>query len=198
MKKKEKSFLEKISFEFNKIILADIVLNILFLVFGFIIYMNPYVTANIVGIIIGLYFIFFGIFAIYEFLMRKDLPIFKFKIFMGVLLLILGLFVMLNPLKIIKILTLTIGMYLIVISTVKLLETFKLKKISYDGWIIMLVTSILLFIFGLLMLINPMASMDIIQLTGIFIVLSCILEIANLFMIYTKAKDIKKLFKEIK
>ena len=198
MKKRDKIFLEVISFEFNKIILADIILNILFLVFGFIIYINPYVTANIVGIIIGIYFMLFGLFAVYEFLMRKESPIFKFKILNGILLFILGLFVIFNPFKIIKILTLTLGLYLIVISLVKILEMIKLKKISYDGWLIILVTSVLLLIFGILMVVNPMASMDIIQITGIFIVLSCVLEITNLFMIYTKAKDIKKLFKKIK
>jgi len=198
MKKKEKNFLEIISFEFNKIILANIVLNILFLLFGFIIYMNPYVTTKIIGIIIGIYFIFFAIFAIYEFLMRKDSPIFRFKIIIGILVLILGIFAIINPFKIIKITTFSLGVYLIINSISKLLEVFKFKKIGYDGWMLILVTSILLLIFGVLMVINPMASIDIIQLTGIFIVLSCILEIANLIMIFKKAKDIKKLFKKTK
>ena len=43
-----------------------------------------------------------------------------------------------------------------------------------------------------------MVSMDIVQVTGIFIILSSILEISNLFMIYGKAKEIGKLLKKVK
>ena len=81
----------------------------------------------------------------------------------------------------------------------KLLESFNFKKYGYDGWLIMLVTSFLLLIFGVFIAVNPLeASMDIIQVMAIFIILSSILEICNLIMIYSKTKDILKLFKNEK
>ena len=44
-------------------------------------------------------------------------------------------------------------------------------------------------------MINPMASMDIVEVAGIFIILASILEICNSIMLYTKAKDLLNLFK---
>ena len=198
MKKKEKTFLDKISLDFSKIILGSIILNILFLLFGIIIYLNPLVAANTVGIIIGIYFIVFGIFNIYEFLMRKIVPLFNFKVMLGILSIVLGLLVILNPFRLIKILTFTLGLYLSVQAIFKCIEALKLKKYNYDGWLLQFVISVLLLIFGVFITINPMASMDIIEATVIFVILSSILEICNLMLIHSKAKDILKLFKQKK
>ena len=195
-KKKEKTFLDKIKLNFSKIMLGNIILNVLFLIFGVVIYMNQYITMKMIGIIIGIYFMMFGVFAIYEFFIRSISPLFTYKIFLGVITIILGVFIIANPFNIIKILTFSLGIYLIIVSIVKILEAFKLKKYEYDGWLLVLVTSIILLIFGVFVTINPMASKDIVQVTAIFIILSSILEIANLFMIYNKSKEIIKLFEK--
>lgn len=196
--KKEKTFLDRIKLDFKKTILGSIILNLLFLLFGIIIFMNPYMTASSVGVIIGIYFILFGLFDIYEFLIRREAPIFTYRVFGGILSIIIGIFIMFDPFKIVKILTFALGLYLIVLAVSKLLEALKLKKIGYDGWLIILVTSILLLIFGVFITINPMVSMDLVEATAIFIILSSILEICNLFMIYSKAKELALLFKKVK
>ncbi|MCM1052513.1 MAG: DUF308 domain-containing protein [Ruminococcus sp.] len=192
---KEKTFLERISLDFSKIILSNIVLYILFLIVGLSIYLKPLIALNTVGIIIGIAFIILGLFDIYEYLMRVVTPIFTYRIFLGVLTIILGLFIILNPFKLIKVLTIGLGIYLIINALVKGLEAFKLKSYEYDGWLLMFIIAILLLIFGIFITINPMASMDIAEATGIFIILGSILEICNLFMLYSKAKDITKLLK---
>lgn len=194
MKKKEKTIAHKLHMDFKKLLLGSILLNILFLIFGIIIYMNPYIAASTAVIITGIYFLIFGVFAILEFLSRKMSPIFQYKVFSGVLVIIIGIFMMVNPFKIAKILTFALGIYLIVVSLVKVVEAFKLKKYGYDGWILMLVTAILILIFGVFITINPMAALDIVKATGIFIILSSLLEVCNLVMVYGKAKEIVKLF----
>lgn len=195
MAKKEKTFLDKIKMDFGKMILGNIILNILFLIFGIIIFMNANLTIEVVGVIAGIYFIIFGVFRILEYFSRDTLPIFKYSIFVGILEVILGFFIMFNPLNIAKIVTFALGIYLIIVALNKLIESFGLKKYGYDGWLILLVTSILLLIFGVFITINPMASMDLVQAMAIFIILSSILEICNLIMIYSKANDIVKLLK---
>lgn len=196
MVKKEKTFLEKLKGDFGKLILGSIILNILFLIFGIIIFMNVNLTIEVVGVIIGIYFVVFGLFDIVEYLSKNIAPIFKYKIFGAVVSILLGLFIIFNPFKIVKIITFTLGIYLVVISILKLFTTFNLKKYGYDGWLVMLVTSFVLLIFGVFIAVNPMAAMDLVQVAAIFIILSSILEICNLIMIYSKAKDIVKLFKK--
>lgn len=194
-KKKEKTILDKIKLNFSKLLLASIILNVLFLIFGIIIYLNPVITLELTGIILGIYLIIFGLFAIYEFIIRDHNPLFTLNILWGILAIIAGLFVIINPFEIIKVLTFVLGIYLIIISVSKIIDSFKLKKYGYDGWALMLVIAIILLIFGIFIMINPMASMDLVEATGIFIILGSILEICNSIMLYTKAKDILDLFK---
>ena len=195
-KKKEKTIIERIKLGFNKILMGSIILNVLFLLFGIFIYLNPTITLELTGILLGIYIIIFGIYGIYEFIIRENNPLFKLNILWGILSIIIGLFVMINPFKIIKILTFALGIYLIIISLNKLIDSLKLKKYQYDGWSLILVIAIILLIFGIFIMINPMASMDLVEATGIFIILSSILEICNSIMLYTKANDILKLFKK--
>ncbi len=193
--KENKTFLDKISFDFGKIMLGKILLYGVFLILGVIIYLNPKITLSTVGVIMGIYFMLLGLYDIYEFLMRKENPIFNLKAYVGVIAIIMGLFTIINPFHMVKILTFALGIYLSIVALVKILEAFKFKKYGFDGWVLMLVISILLLIFGIFIAINPMAAMDLAMASGIFIILASILEIANLLMLYTRAKDIIKLMK---
>lgn len=193
-----KNIIEKIKMNFNKILIGSIILNGLFLLFGVIIYLNPVITLELTGIILEIYFLLFGLYTIYEFIIRDNNPLFKFNLIWGILFIIVGFLVMINPFKIVKILTFALGIYLTVVAIRKIIESFKLKKIEYDGWSLTLVIAIILLVFGIFIMINPMASMDIVEVTGIFIILASILEICNSIMLYTKAKDLLNLFNKEK
>ena len=193
--KKGKTFIDKIKLDFSKLLIGDIILNLLFLLFGIIIYLNPQITLETSGIILGIYFIIFGLFAIYEYFIRDNNPLYSLNILWGILAIITGLFGIVDPFKFFKILSFALGIYLIIVSIRKVIDTFKLKKSGYDGWSLMLAIAIILLIFGIFILINPMAAMDLAKAAGIFIILASILEICNSIMLYTKAQDILKLFK---
>ena len=195
-KKKEKTLLDKIRLNFNKLLLGSIILNVLFLLFGIVIYLNSRITIELTGIILGIYLMLFGIFAIYEFLIRDNNPLFSLNIIWGILSIIAGLFVIINPFAFIKILTFTLGIYLLIISVRKIIDENKLKSYGYDGWSLMLAIAIILLIFGIFIIINPMASMDLVEATGIFIILASILEICNSIQLYTKANEVLDLFKK--
>ena len=197
-KKKEKTLLDKMKLNFNKILIGSIILNVLFLLFGVIIYLNSRITIELTGIILGIYLMIFGVYAIYEFIIRDGNPLFRLNIFWGVLSIITGLFVIINPFEFVKILTFTLGIYLLIISIRKIIDAFKLKKYEYDGWALMLAIAIILLIFGIFIIINPMASMDLVEGTGIFIILASILEICNSIQLYTKANEVLNLFKNEK
>ncbi len=196
-KKKEKTLFEKIKIGFNKMLIGSIILNILFLLFGIIVYSNPRVSLELLGIFLGVYFIIFGLYAIFEFIARDNNPLYGLNILWGILAIIVGLLAIINPFGISTILTFTLGIYLIIISISKIIDAFKLRKYKYDGWALILVISIILLIFGIFIIINPIISaMEITEVTGIFIILASILEICNSIMLYSKAKDVLELFKK--
>lgn len=194
-KKKYGGFLQVICEDFKKMILGNIVLDVLFLVFGIIIYLNPAVTQRVTEIILGVYLIIFGVMDILEFLGRIKNPIFSYRLFIGIIAGVLGIFIILNPFKISNILTFVLGIYLAVGAVFKVLEALKFKKYGYDGWLLVFVISVLLFIFGVLIAINPMRALYIVEAAALFIILSSILEMCNLIMMFSKAKEISKLFK---
>ena len=196
-KKKEKTLFEKIKIGFNRMLIGSIILNILFLLFGIIVYSNPRVSLELLGIFLGVYFIIFGLYAIFEFIARDNNPLYGLNILWGILAIIIGLLAIINPFGISTILTFTLGIYLIIISISKIIDAFKLRKYKYDGWALILVISIILLIFGIFIIINPIISaMEITEVTGIFIILASILEICNSIMLYSKAKDVLELFKK--
>ena len=195
-KKKEKNLLEKLNLNFNKMLIGSIILNVLFLIFGFILYMNPRTSLEALGVFLGIYLVIFGIFSIVEYLSKEVKPLYGLNLIWGIIAIIIGLFAIINPLKLSTILTLALGIYLIVLAISKTIEAFKLKKLKYDGWLLMLVIAIILLVFSIFIIINPIISaMEITEVAGIFIILASILEICNSIMLYTKAKDILKLLK---
>ena len=195
-KKKEKNILERIKLNFSKILIGSIILNVLFLLFGIYIYLEPYIALELAGIILGVYLILFGLFAIYEFIIRDNNPLFSLNILWGILAIIAGIFIMIDPFGITRILTFVLGIYLVIVGLRKVINALKLRKYKYDGWVLVLVIAIILLVFGIFIMINPMAAMDIVEVTGIFIILSSILEICNSIMLYTKATEIVNLFKK--
>ena len=195
-KNKQSTFIDKISLSFDKVMIGNIALTLLFLIFGIIIYLKPTVTLKVVGVVLGCAFILFGLFDIYEFVVRDNNPLFKFKVFLGALIIVLGVFTIIDPFKLAKLLTLALGIYLSLVALFKIEEALKLKKYGFDGWLLMLVVSIILLIFGIFIGINPMTYVNIIEATGIFIILASILEICDLLVLYTKAKNIMSLIKK--
>ena len=81
MAKNEGNFLKNIRADFRKIIFGSILLNILFLIFGIIIFMNVNMTIEVVGVVAGIYFIIFGLYSVFEYFSKELLPIFRYKIF---------------------------------------------------------------------------------------------------------------------
>lgn len=196
MKKKEKTTLDVIEKGFGKVTLVNILFCIIFLILGVIIYFNPDVTIDIAGTILGVYLIIIGILKMADYFTRKYDFFYRYHLVVGILAVILGIFVIVNPFKIIKILTFVLGIYLIITSIAKIFEAFKLKKYGYDGWLLILVTAIILLVFGVFVAINPKASLALTKTAGIFMILASILEACNQIMMYKNAKDIVKIFKE--
>ena len=96
-KKKEKTILEKIKIGFNKMLIGSIILNGLFLLFGILVYSNPRVSLELLGTFLGVYFIIFGVYAIFEFIARDNNPLYGLNILWGILAVIIGLLAIINP-----------------------------------------------------------------------------------------------------
>ena len=106
---------KKQKLDLKNILLGNMVLDGVFLILGIIIYMNPSILMATVGILMGVSFILFGAYDMYLYKV-KPTKLFRYRFIVGILAILLGLFMIINPFKIIKILTFTFGIYLIISS----------------------------------------------------------------------------------
>ena len=189
-KKNEKKGLEQTKLDFR----GSIIVNILFLLYGLITYLNPLIDLTLMRVMLGSCFIILGAYAIFEYIKRRPNPLLNLNIVWGILAILTGLFAIINPFNINKIFTFTLGIYLIIIALARILNAIKLKKLSYDGWSLILTIGIILLIFGVFIMINP-ARMEDVETASIFAILASILEICNYILLYTKKDEIQKMLK---
>jgi uncharacterized membrane protein HdeD (DUF308 family) len=118
----------------------------------------------------------------------------------GILMILLGLFIILNPSKLASVIPITIGLYLIIIAISKLSDSFEYKSANYDKWYNFLLSSILTLIIGLVILFNPFETVTlVIRIVGVVLLIDGLFDIYNLYS-YQESfkdfqKDIKKIFK---
>lgn len=191
-KKKESKGLEKIKLDFSKLLLGSIIVNVLFLLYGVVTYLNPLIDLTVMRVMLGVCFIILGAYAIFEFTQKDKNPLFNLNIVWGILAILTGLLAIINPFNINKIFTFSLGIYLVIIALSRILDAIKLKKIGYDGWSLIITIGIILLIFGVFIMINP-ARMEDVETASIFVILASILEICNYILLYTKKEDILKL-----
>lgn len=109
------------------------------------------------------------------------------ELVLGIILLAFGLIILLNQVAFISILPIIIGMWLIIKSVMKIQLAINLKSMMAEKWGWVLASAILMFIFGVLIVLNPFAT--VITLTRFVGIMLLIAEICDLIeSIYILAK----------
>ena len=91
---------------------------------------------------------------------------------LGILALLLGSYVVINPEAFISFIPIVVGVIIIVDAVTKMVEAFSLKNNGYAKWNNIFITSIIMLLFGLFLFFNPFDSIKLIfRLIGIFLVI---------------------------
>ena len=118
---------------------------------------------------------------------RSNININNNELVLGIILLAFGLIILLNQVEFISILPIIIGMWLIIKSVMKFQLAINLKSMMAEKWGWVLDSAILMFIFGVLIVLNPFAT--VITLTRFVGIMLLIAEICDLIeSIYILAK----------
>ena len=121
---------------------------------------------------------------------------FSFELAYGVLLSIAGIFLIVDTSIFAKIINIIVGIWIIVNSITKFQYGFVLKKANNSDWSYTILVSLLTFIWGFALLINPLESaLTITQIIGIFIIVYAVLDIIDNFIIRKNINDIISIFK---
>lgn len=179
---------------YNRMIIYSLLTAILAILVGLTLIFLPSVSNKIVGIIMGVVILIFGINAVYKYIHRDGAKIYSLNIVFGVLYSILGVVIILYPFSVMEFVTVCLGIFIIINGATKINYGVWLKKGNEDSWLVTLVTGIFLVIIGIMLVFNPFASLTLTQLCGAFLIIVGILNVSDTVLFKKRAKEIMEIF----
>lgn len=179
---------------YNRMIIYSLLTAILAILVGLTLMFLPSVSNKIVGIIMGVVILIFGINAVYKYFHRDGAKIYSLNIVFGVLYSILGVVIILYPFSVMEFVTVCLGIFIIINGATKINYGVWLKKGNEDSWLVTLVTGIFLVIIGIMLVFNPFASLTLTQLCGAFLIIVGILNVSDTILFKKRAKEIMEIF----
>lgn len=179
---------------YNRMIIYSLLTAILAILVGLTLIFLPSISNKIVGIIMGVVILIFGINAVYKYFHRDGAKIYSLNIVFGVLYSILGVVIILYPFSVMEFVTVCLGIFVIINGATKINYGVWLKKGNEDSWLVTLVTGIFLVIIGIMLVFNPFASLTLTQLCGAFLIIVGILNVSDTILFKKRAKEIMEIF----
>ena len=139
----------------SKILRGQIPTSVFYILFGLCLALMPVETVNVLcKVVFGLVLIGAGVYHILIFVLEKDNSTIL-DLFSGVIVLVIGIFLFMNPTVVVKLLTLMLGAFILVDSIWSLKGSLKLKKRGAGSWKFLLLGSIIFIALGISLVVNP-------------------------------------------
>ena len=143
----------------NKIFRGQLPVSVIYVLLGLCLALMPVETVNVLcKVVFGLVLIGAGLYHIFLFVFEKGNATIL-DLFSGVIVLVIGVFLFMNPPVVIKLLTLMLGAFILVDSIWMLRGSLKLKKKGLGVWKAFLIESLIFVALGVLILMNPFSEL---------------------------------------
>ena len=157
----------------------SILISILLIIVAIFLITKPGIALSAVVTLFAIVFLVDGIISIIAYMMEDaEIRAFSNELIMGILLVILGLIILLNQPLFISILPIMIGVWIFIRSIIKFQLAINLKSAVAERWGLLLVSSILMAILGVLIIVNPFEA--ILTLTRFIGIIMLVVEIVNI------------------
>lgn len=194
-KKRKRSTIKYLEEQFNKYMLVNLLVSILIIILGLILFINPSIAIKTVSWLIGLVFLLVGSLSIYSYMKKDRINLFTFNLIYGVISIVVGLLVILNPFAIANILTISLGIWLIISGGLKVNYGVRLKNIKEQSWALTLFVGVISMLFGLMVILNPFSKLVIVEVIGLFLIVYGIIDLTDIILLKKRAKNFIKLYK---
>ena len=184
---------KKIKKTFN----ISLITSFIFVIVGLFLFINPNITLSIISYTMGGILLLMGLINVYKYFSSDNaLDMFSFDLAYGILLMIAGLFLIIDTSIFAKVINIIVAIWIIVNSITKFQYGLVLKKVKNNDWTYTVFISLLTFIWGVILLINPLkTALTITQIIGIFIIIYAVLDIIDNFIIRKNIEYIVSIFK---
>ena len=167
--------------------------SILFIIIGASLFIDPAGFVVLVSYLIGVLLLVAGVNNVISYSKNRDLSVSKTLLVFGIILFIMGIFLIARPTFIGKIVPSIIGVCLIISSIEKLLYLNYLNDKNSDNYIISLISGIVILLAGIFLLFNPLAGTLIAtQIIGVLIMIYAIMDIIEKIRFKKGFRNIKK------
>lgn len=171
----------------------SMIYSILFAIIGLLLFIDPAGFVVLVSYLIGILLLIVGISNVLKYSKNRDLAVTKTLLVIGVVLFIIGLFLILKPTFIGKIVPAVIGVCLIINALEKLMYLKYLEDKKTESYMVSLISGIVIMIVGVVLLFNPLSGTLIVtQIIGVIIVIYSVMDIIEKMRYKKMLKNIKK------
>ena len=178
----------------KSILYSSLISSIVFLLFGLILFFNPEVTISSISYILGGILIIIGFINFLKYVLNNDKVIksFDFNLVYGIVGMIAGVVLVLNPTAIATIIPLIIGVIVVVSSAIKINYSLLLKQMNNIKWKPAFIVSLLSLICGIVLILNPFKGAVVItKAIGLLIITYAILEIIEFIILLKSLKNVE-------
>ena len=153
----------------------------------------PNLSLQVIGIVIGVFVIVYGIVLIALNFAAHNVYIPFYSIMSGILFIIVGLILIAMPNILSTIFAIALGIW-IILSSVNVISIAVSVRKGVPNWYLWLLLGIIDLVCGVIILFNPFASsISIVVLGGIIIMIHSVISIVNTIMIRKDAKEVAKI-----
>lgn len=167
---------------------------VLCVVLGIVLVVWPDMSMKIVCITIGAVLLIGGAVRLVGYFVKKDGSIYEqMSLIMGIVLAVVGVWIMLKPEKVLVIIPIIVGIVIVLHGLNNLQQAVALYKDHYDKWWVALILGLLTIGFGVLLICRPFEALDtVVMLIGIFLIYDGISDIWIVSRVYKTAKALKQ------
>ena len=153
-----------------------IILSVIYIILGVILLIYPSQTIDVICRIIGATAVICGAYMIMKFFFRGASSILSATgLVFGIFCLVCGIILIASPDFVKSILPFIIGIVIIIDSAFKLMTSFEIKNTTREGWLGVLVLSVIGLVFGFIIVFNAGATADfIVRIIGVSLIVEAI------------------------
>lgn len=179
----------------KKLFGMSFITSIVFLIFGLFLIFKTEGTIQLISSVIGVILLINGGLAIIRYFRDGEYGT-KVEFVSGVVAIVAGLVIILNPKAIISILPFILGIYFTITGVIKLKYALDIYSYKKENPLFMMILSILTIVCGILFIVNPFSgAVALTQIVGIFMSVYACLDIANYFVLKKDIKSIEEILK---
>lgn len=174
----------------------SVLTSILFLALGLFLFFRPEGTINLISSIIGILLLMNGGITLINYFRNDIYSNYKIELIYGIIAVIAGFVLILNPSAIVSVLPFILGIYFVISGVFKLTYVFDIKNGKGGMPIFSLIVSILMILCGILFIMNPFGgAIAITKTIGIFMSIYAVLDIINYFCIRKNMRALERIFR---